>query len=150
MQRVVREQRLGSAAPVAADGTPTLSPRGTPDVWDDDRLWFADVCSPQTVANVRRGSQVEVNVVDPLARKGYRFKGPAEVHEPGSSRYAQGLERLREAGSSVVDRVRSIVVVEVREARALVSPAYDDGTLSEAEIVRMFRQRLAASHPEAR
>ena len=86
IKRVVREQRLGFYATVCEDGSPNLSPKGTTFVLDDEHLLFADIRSPQTVENVRRGSQVEVNVVDPLVRKGYRFKGPAEVHEPGSPR----------------------------------------------------------------
>src|SRR5215217_9120725 len=106
MQRVVREQRLGFVASVGADGMPNLSPKGTTDVWDDDHLWFADICSPQTTANIRRGSWVEVNVVDPFVRKGYRFKGPAEVHDPHTKTFDDGLRLLRAAGSSSVDRVR--------------------------------------------
>jgi uncharacterized protein len=148
MKRLVREQRLGFYATVCEDGSPNLSPKGTTYVLDDDHLFFADVRSPQTVENIRRGSLVEVNVVDPLVRKGYRFKGPAAIHEPGSSRYAEGVERLRETGSSLADRVRAIVVVEVREVRPVVSPAYDDGTLSEAEVVEIFRERLARLHRE--
>jgi predicted pyridoxine 5'-phosphate oxidase superfamily flavin-nucleotide-binding protein len=148
MKRLVREQRLGFYATVCEDGSPNLSPKGTTYVLDDDHLFFADVRSPQTVENIRRGSLVEVNVVDPLVRKGYRFKGPAAIHEPGSSRYAEGVERLRETGSSLADRVRAIVVVEVREARPVVSPAYDDGTLSEAEVVEIFRERLGRLHGE--
>jgi predicted pyridoxine 5'-phosphate oxidase superfamily flavin-nucleotide-binding protein len=146
MKRVIREQRLGFYATVCEDGTPNLSPKGTTLVWDDDHLFFADVRSPQTVANIRRGSQVEVNVVDPLVRKGYRFKGPAEIDGPGTSRYAEGIERLRDAGSTLVDRVKAIVIVEVREARELVSPAYDDGTVTEAELIRTFRARFANLH----
>jgi predicted pyridoxine 5'-phosphate oxidase superfamily flavin-nucleotide-binding protein len=148
MKRVVREQRLGFYATVCEDGSPNLSPKGTTCVLDDDHLLFADIRSPQTVANVRRGSHVELNVVDPLVRKGYRFKGPAAVHERGTARYAEGIERLREAGSTHTDRYDAIVVVEVREARPLVSPAYDDGTLSEADVVRTHRARLAGLHPE--
>jgi uncharacterized protein len=148
MKRVIREQRLGFYATVCEDGSPNLSPKGTTYVLDDDHLFFADVRSPQTVANIRRGSLVEVNVVDPLARKGYRFKGPAAIHEPGTSRFAEGVERLRETGSTLADRVRTIVVVEVREARAVVSPAYDDGTVTEGEIVRIFRERYANLHRE--
>jgi uncharacterized protein len=53
-------------------------------VLDDDRLLFGEIRSPQTVANIRRGSAVEINVVDPFVRKGYRFKGPAMVYEPGT------------------------------------------------------------------
>ena len=143
MKRLIREQRLGFYATVCEDGSPNLSPKGTTYVLDDDHLFFADVRSPQTVANIRRGSLVEVNIVDPLARKGYRFKGPAAIHEPGTSRFAEGVERLRETGSTLADRVRGIVVVEVREARPVISPAYDDPGVTEEEIVRIFRARLA-------
>jgi uncharacterized protein len=141
MKRVVRGQRLGFYATVCADGSPNLSPKGTTYVLDDDHLCFADVRSPQTVANIRRGSLVEVNVVDPLVRKGYRFKGRGEIHERGTGRYAEAIDRLREGGSTLIDRVKAIVVIEVREARAVVSPAYDDGTLSEADMIRRFRAR---------
>jgi uncharacterized protein len=113
---------------------------------DDDPVFFADIRSPQTVANIRRGSLVEVNVVDPFVRKGYRFKGPAVVHERGTSMCAEGLERLREAGSTLVDRVNAVVVIEVREARPLVSPVYDDGTATEADVIRTFQRRFARLH----
>ena len=148
MKRVVREQRLGFYATVCEDGSPNLSPKGTTSVLDDDHLFFADVRSPQTVANIRRGSLVEVNVVDPLVRKGYRFKGAGEVHERGTPRYEECVERLRDAGSALADRVRTIVVIEVREASELTSPAYDDGTLTEADLIRTYRARFAELHSE--
>jgi predicted pyridoxine 5'-phosphate oxidase superfamily flavin-nucleotide-binding protein len=146
MKRVVREQRLGFYATVGEDGDPNLSPKGTTHVLDDDHLFFADVRSPQTVANIGRGSLVEVNVVDPFVRKGYRFKGGGQVHERGSPTYAAAVEQMREAGSGVVDRVRRIVVIEVREARPLTSPAYDAGNVTEAEMVETFRARFAKLH----
>jgi uncharacterized protein len=146
MKRLVREQRLGFFATVCEDGSPNLSPKGTTFVVDDDHLFFADIRSPQSVANIRRGSLVEVNVVDPFARKGYRFKGPAVVHERGTRLYADGLDRLREAGSTLVDRVKAIVVIEVHEARAIVSPAYDDGITTEADMIRTFQERFARLH----
>lgn len=149
MQRVVREQRLGFHATVDADGTPNLSPKGTTDVWDDDHLWFADICSPRTVANIRRGSVVEVNVVDPFARTGYRFKGPATVHGPGSAAFADGVARLRAGGSQLVDRVQSIVVIEVQRAERVVSPAYDAGTLDEADVRALHRARFDRLHAAA-
>jgi uncharacterized protein len=142
---VVAEQRLGFCATVCEDGTPNLSPKGSTYVLDDEHLFFADIRSPQTVANVRRGSLVEVNVVDPLARKGYRFKGPAEVYDPGGGRYDECVAMMREAGSQLADRVKAIVVVEVREARPVVSPVYDDGTTSEAEVVRMWKERFTST-----
>src|SRR4051794_3378464 len=95
MQRLVRDQRLGFYATVCEDGSPNLSPKGSTYVLDDDHLLFADIRSPRTVANIRRGSLVEVNVVDPLARRGYRFKGTGEVHPPGTERYEHGLAARR-------------------------------------------------------
>src|SRR5215207_1222536 len=76
MKRIVLEQRLGYAATVCADGTPNLSPKGTTTVFDDDHLMFADIHSPDTVRNLQRNPAIELNVVDPIVRKGYRFKGP--------------------------------------------------------------------------
>jgi predicted pyridoxine 5'-phosphate oxidase superfamily flavin-nucleotide-binding protein len=146
MKRVVREQRLGFYVTVCKDGSPNVSPKGTTHVLDDEHLFFADIRSPQTVANVRRGSLVEVNVVDPFVRKGYRFKGPAVVCERCTSPFAEDLRRLHEAGSTLVDRVSAIVVIEVREAQALVPPAYDDGSVTEAEMIRTFRARFARLH----
>ena len=99
MKRLVREAGLGFHATVNGDGSPNLSPKGTTAVWDDDHLFFADIRSPQTVANIRRGSEVEVNVVDQFVRKGYRFKGPAVVYERGTDDFAAGIARLRERGS---------------------------------------------------
>ena|ERR1700716_895324 len=85
MKRIVREQRLGFIATVCPDGTPNLSPKGTTAVWDDDHLMFADIRSPQSVQNIEHNPSVEVNVVDPLVRKGYRFKGRGVVHRSMTS-----------------------------------------------------------------
>jgi predicted pyridoxine 5'-phosphate oxidase superfamily flavin-nucleotide-binding protein len=88
MKRVVEEQQLGFVATVCPDGSPNLSPKGTLAVWDDDHLVFADICSPGTIANLTANPAIEINVVDPLVRKGYRFKGTA-----GCSAEARGTRR---------------------------------------------------------
>jgi uncharacterized protein len=133
MKRVVREQRLGYVASVCPDGTPNLSPKGTTAVWDDDHLVFLDIFSPGTVANIEAGRPVvEVNVVDPIQRKGYRFKGPAEVLRDGT-RFEDVLRWYERERGSDVSRVNSVVLIRVDAAAALVSPAYADGS-SEATI----------------
>ncbi len=148
MKRVVREVGLAFHATVSEDGSPNLSPKGTTAVWDDDHLFFADIRSPQTVANIRRGSSVEVNVVDPFVRKGYRFKGPAEVLERGTDGFTTGIARLRDEGfTTPEDRIDSIVVIDVLQASPLVSPAYDDGTRNETEITRSWQERYERLHP---
>src|SRR6185436_7298815 len=84
MKQIVERQRLGFVATVCPDGTPNVSPKGTLSVLDDDHLMFADIRSPGTIANLRGHPGIEVNVVDALVRKGYRFKGRAEVLEAGA------------------------------------------------------------------
>src|SRR5712691_10709595 len=90
MKRVVTEQRLCFVATVCSDGTPNLSPKGTTDVWDDDHLFFADLRSPQTIRNLRLNPAMEINVVDQVVRKGYRFKGTATVQSEGPE-FERGL-----------------------------------------------------------
>jgi hypothetical protein len=130
MKRVVTEQRLGFVATVCPDGTPNLSPKGTTAVWDDDHLVFANIRSPGTVANLRRNASVEVNVVDTVLRKGYRFKGVASVLESGAL-YDKAIAFYRERG--VTSAIREIVMIRVQDTQAIDSPAYDLG-LTEDEV----------------
>jgi predicted pyridoxine 5'-phosphate oxidase superfamily flavin-nucleotide-binding protein len=130
MKRVVEEQRLGFVATVCPDGTPNLSPKGTTAVWDADHLVFANIRSPGTLANLRQNPSVEVNVVDPFVRKGYRFKGVASVLDSGP-RYDEVIAFYKERG--VANVIREVVMVRVHSAQPIDSPAYDLG-LTEAEV----------------
>ncbi len=128
MKRVVLEQRLGYVATVCGDGTPNLSPKGTTVVWDDDHLAFADIRSPQSVLNLERNPSVEVNVVDPLLRKGYRFKGKAAIHRKGEV-FDRACRMYRDMGSK--SQIHAVVVIRVERALPLISPAYDGGATEE-------------------
>jgi predicted pyridoxine 5'-phosphate oxidase superfamily flavin-nucleotide-binding protein len=141
MRRIVEEQRLGFAATICEDGTPNLSPKGTLTVLDDDHLMFADLASPQTVKNLRTNPAIEVNVVDPVIRKGFRFKGRGIVVDSGE-RFAELLEPFTAGSRAVRDakaRIRHIVVIEVKRALPLVSPAYDEDVTEEEVSARWER-----------
>lgn len=125
VQNFVRIQRLGYIATVCPDGTPNLSPKGTLTVWDSDHLIFADLRSPGTVKNLQSNPAIEVNVVDEFIRKGYRFKGEAQVLTEGKL-YDQILafyadERVFDAPR----RIQAIVLIKVEQVRPLISPGYD-------------------------
>jgi predicted O-methyltransferase YrrM/predicted pyridoxine 5'-phosphate oxidase superfamily flavin-nucleotide-binding protein len=139
MKRVIEEQRLGFFATVCPDGTPNLSPKGTTAVWDDDHLVFANIRSPGTLANLRRNASIEVNVVDPFVRKGYRFKGVASILESGSL-YDEAIAVYKKRGSPV-SIFREIVLVRVQRAAAVVSPAYDLG-FTEEEVRALWLERM--------
>lgn len=127
MKRVVRAQRLGYVASVCPDGTPNLSPKGTTTVWDDQHLVFLDLHSPQEVGNIEASNPVvEINVVDPIRRKGNRFKGPATVLRTWTL-YEDVVRFYEKDRGTERGRINAVVMVNVEEASSLVSPAYDDG-----------------------
>jgi predicted pyridoxine 5'-phosphate oxidase superfamily flavin-nucleotide-binding protein len=148
MKRLVSEQRLGFVATVCPDGTPSLSPKGTTAVWDDEHLVFADIRSPGTVENLRANPAVEVNVVDPIARKGYRFKGEAAVLAEGAlfeqilALYENGVAAVQDARS----RIGSLVLVKVERALPLDSPAYDLGRTEEAVRAQWWSHYARLAH----
>jgi predicted pyridoxine 5'-phosphate oxidase superfamily flavin-nucleotide-binding protein len=139
-QRTVEEQRLGFVATVNDDGTPNLSPKGTLAVLDADHLVFANIRSPGTIHNLRQRPAIEINVVDPIGRQGYRFRGTATVVDAGAE-----LDRLlsfyQERGSE--NAIESVVVIRVERAERVISPAYDLG-LTEPEVRARWRAHFAA------
>ena len=136
MKQLIDRQRLGFVATVCPDGTPNLSPKGTVSVLDDDHLIFADIRSPGTVANLRANPHIEVNVVDHLVRKGYRFKGEGQVLDEGAdfARYVEWFSArgMRDAPA----RIRAIVIVTITQVRPLVSPGYD--TIADEASMRAY------------
>ncbi len=147
MKRVVSEQRLGFVATVCPDGTPNLSPKGTTAVWDDDHLVFANIRSAGTLANLRLNPNVEVNVVDPFVRKGYRFKGVAAILESGPL-YEKAIGFYRDRGSHV-SMIREVVLIRIVSAHPIDSPAYDLG-MTEDEMRDRWERHFAALRPEGR
>ena len=140
MKRAVDTQ-LGFVATVCPDGTPNLSPKGTTAAWDDDHLVFAHIHSPGTVANLRSNPSIEINVVDQLVRKGYRFKGTAVVHTDGDV-LEQGIRFYQARGTPKArERIRAIVMVTVERALPVTSPAYDLG-VTEDELRELWLARL--------
>jgi uncharacterized protein len=140
MKRVIRQQRLAFVATVCPDSTPNVSPKGTISVWDDDHLTFANIRSPQTIANLRQNPAIEINVVDPIVRKGYRFKGTATLLEAGDvyDQVAAGF-----AARGVANMIREVALINVERALPLTSPAYDLG-LAEEEVRAMWERHYEA------
>src|SRR4051812_27411886 len=139
MRRVVTEQSLGFVATVRPDGTPALSPKGSTRVWGDGQLVFLHVHSAGTVANLAVNPAIEVNVVDPIRRKGWRFSGRGTVHSSGPifDEVLAWYDRPATAPPA-----HAVVVIDVDRAEALVSPAYDDGTTEEEVAQRWRRHHL--------
>lgn len=133
MRRIIDSAMLAFAATIDEDGSPSLSPKSSLVVYDDDHLCFANMASPHTVANLKRNPAIEINVVDVFLRRGYRFKGTAEMMPPGSHEFNFVAEPFwAENGRHFP--IADIVKIHVARALPVLSPAYThiDGITEEA------------------
>lgn len=122
VRAVVESAHLVFAATVTPDGQPNLSPKGTIRVWDDNRLFFLDIASPKTRANLEQNPKIELNVVEHLSRRGYRFFGTATLHRDDDV-FREAMRRVfTEEGASYP--VTCVVMVAVERMDELVSPGY--------------------------
>ncbi len=123
-------QKLGYVATVSSDGKPNISPKGTIIAWTSEVLAFADIRSPDTIKNLQNNPYVEINVIDPLLRKGYLFQGQARIIKD-NSQFEEILTHYRKKG--IKSPINSIVLVDVSKVSEVTSPLYDMG-ISEQEI----------------
>ena len=117
-------QKLGYVATVSPNGKPNISPKGTIIAWSSNLLAFADIRSPDTMANLQNNPFVEINVIDPLSRKGYLFSGTAKIIK-NTSLYDEILTHYQNNG--IKSPINSIVMVSVSSISAVTSPLYDLG-----------------------
>jgi len=122
MKEMVAALRLCYVATVTEDGKPNLSPKGSLKVLDDEHLAFADIMSPATMRNLRANPHIEVNMVDPFLRRGYRFKGRCEIHDKGEVFDLVANELWSREGRQYP--VNAVVRIKVEHAAAVKSPAY--------------------------
>lgn len=124
----VEGTRLGFVATVTPDNKPNVSPKGSIIRAAEDQLAFADIRSPDTIANLESNSAVEINVINPIVRRGYLFVGDGRILEKGSQ-FDDIIARFKERG--IKNAVNRIVIIDVTEIREVRSPLYDLGYTEE-------------------
>jgi len=132
-------QKLGYVATVSSDGKPNISPKGTIIGWSSETLAFADIRSPDTMKNLIDNPNVEINVIDPLLRKGYLFQGNARILQDGTL-YREILNHYRQNG--IKSPINSIILVDVSCISDVISPLYDLG-ISEDEIKSKWQKHFS-------
>ena len=136
IKNLVNFQKLGYVATVSPDGTPNLSPKGTIAILDDSRLVFANIRSPKTIDNLKNNPSIEINVIDPFSRMGYRFKGLGKILSEGED-FENILDYFIQKG--IKSNISHIVVVDVKSFSEITSPSYDLG-LKKDDLVKKWKQ----------
>ena len=135
LKKLVNFQKLGYVATVSSDGTPNLSPKGTIAILDDSRLVFANIRSPKTIENLANNPSIEINVIDPFSRMGYRFKGLANILSNGED-FENILDYFKQKG--IKSTISHIVVIDVTSFSEITSPSYDLG-LKKDDLIKKWK-----------
>ena len=136
IKNFVNLQKLGYVATVSSDGTPNLSPKGTIAILDDSRLVFANIRSPQTIENLSQNPSIEINIVDPFSRMGYRFKGLASIISSGDD-FEKILDYFNKKG--IKSKISHVIVIDVKSYSEVTSPSYDLGQKKE-DLVKKWKE----------
>ena len=87
-----------------------------------EHLAFIDIMSPVTMRNLRSNPYIEVNMVDPFLRRGYRFKGKCEIVTEGPVFDEVAGELWTREGRQYP--ANAVVRIKVETALSVKSPAY--------------------------
>jgi hypothetical protein len=91
-------------------------------VFDERHVFFCDIASPETRRNLETNPWIELNVVDPISRRGYRFLGRASLHR-GDDVYRRATTMIF-SDEGTTYPVEAVVLIAVTRALPLVSPGY--------------------------
>jgi predicted pyridoxine 5'-phosphate oxidase superfamily flavin-nucleotide-binding protein len=135
-REMVARVALAYVATVSPEGLPNLSPKGSLKVVDDYTLAFGDIASPGTMRNLEHQPYVDINVLDVFRRRGYRFRGPAQVVDDVE------LIAFLAADLGAEYPIRNAVRFSVEETRPLISPIYWVTDTTEDDVIRIWEDRL--------
>src|SRR5271157_4995962 len=107
---LIKDTHPGFIATASISGRPNVSPKGSLRVLDDEHVVFADIHSPNTIANLVENPQVAALVFEPSTRHGCRIWGIAETLSSGPL-----FDQVNAELSSRNMQARHIVVVSVDE-----------------------------------
>lgn len=137
IKEFILHQRLGFVASISENNHPCISPRGTIIPWREDKLVFADIKSPRTSHNLMNGGMVEICIIDPLLRRGYRFIGNAKLLDKTSLEYENLLSEYKIMG--IKSSINDIIITSVDVIEPIHSPLYDIG-ISEDVIKNIWKK----------
>ncbi len=97
-------------ATASKNGKPNASPKGSLRVLDDEHVAFAEIASPNTLANLKENPQAAIMVFDPATWGGCRIQGKAEILDSGDL-----LESFKAQFAPLKMKVRFAIKVAVEE-----------------------------------
>ena len=104
-------------ATATPDGIPSVAPKGTTRVLDDEHIIFAEAAGQRTFDNIKQNPKVAIIVGDLAQLKCLRFSGSAEILTEGPL-YEQSEETMKKMGMSAPQAVIKVKVEEIYDCGA--------------------------------
>ncbi len=124
MKQLIRDHRAGMVATINDNGAPSVSPKATFVIIDDETLAFGNIRSPGTLANLSKRPAVEVCFIDVLTRQAVRVTGTAMIVDKAAADL--GLRSAFETEwADYIAYMSSFVTIAISAAELILSPAYD-------------------------
>lgn len=141
MATFIERVRLCFVATISPDGRPHVSPKGSLVRSDHSSIAFAHIRSPNTVANIKFNSSVEVSVINPISRRGYLFVGNGRVVSRGSEMHNL-IQKFRDIG--IASTIKAAVIIDVNHTEETKSPLYYMGH-DEKSITETWKKKYIRS-----
>lgn len=119
MKALIKEQQafIATATP---DGIPSIAPKGSTRVLDEEHIIFSESAGKRTYENIKKNPRVAIVVCDRAQMKCLRFSGKAEIVKSGPL-FEKSVESMKKMGAPPP---QAVIKVKVEEIYDLGSPGF--------------------------
>jgi hypothetical protein len=119
MKALIKEQQafIATATP---DGIPSIAPKGSTRVLDEEHIIFSESAGKHTYENIKKNPRVAIVVCDRAQMKCLRFSGKAEIVKSGPL-FEKSVESMKKMGAPPP---QAVIKVKVEEIYDLGAPGF--------------------------
>jgi len=116
MKALVKGQQA-FVATATPDGIPSIAPKGSTRVLDEEHIIFSEMSSKRTFENIKKNPKVAIVVCDTAQIKCLRFSGTAEIVTEGPL-FEKSTEAMKKMGAPAPHAVIKVKVEEIYDCGA--------------------------------
>jgi predicted pyridoxine 5'-phosphate oxidase superfamily flavin-nucleotide-binding protein len=116
MKEMVKGQQA-YVATATPDGIPSVAPKGSTRVLDDEHIVFAESAGKRTYENIKMNPKVAIIIGDITKMQCLRFSGSAEIITEGPL-FEKSSEQMKKLGAPVPHAVVKVNVEEIYDCGA--------------------------------
>ncbi|UCG83558.1 MAG: pyridoxamine 5'-phosphate oxidase family protein [Dehalococcoidia bacterium] len=116
MKEMVKGQQA-FVATATPDGIPSVAPKGSTRILDDEHIIFAEAAGKRTFENIKMNPKVAIIIGDLSQMQCLRFSGTAEIITEGPL-FDKNAERMKKMGAPAPQAVIKVRVEEIYDCGA--------------------------------